>query len=194
MINVAFTPSELIILTHVLEHAADEFSNHGCNEIDITKIGLTQDGANEIRAAMARENIIDTETAQQTNRSNYLHNTLILRFLHKKLKDMIGLSVEEADRRIVAPLLSAGLVAKVSKTAPLRIVGGRSSETSGGFIMYEEAFAIWEDPNTRLYYAGKPKDNDNGDAHRTPEAAVKWIIDLYSGVLSPKPRRGRRSY
>jgi len=194
MINVAFTPNELVILSHVLEQAANEFSNHGCNEVDVTKLGLKPDAANELRATMASSNIIDTEEAEDTKGSKYLRDDALLTLIYRKMKNMIGLSAEGAERRIVAPLLAAGLAAKLARVDPLRIVGGRSVEVSDGFAMYEEAFAIWEDPVTRLYYAGKTKGSENGDAHRTPEEAVKWIIDLYGGRVKPKPPRGRRSY
>jgi hypothetical protein len=194
MINVAFTPNELVLLVAVVEHAADEFSNHGCNEVDVTKLGLTSAAADELREAMAKANVIDEEQAVDCQGNKYLHDDTLLRFLYKKLKDMMGLSGQEAEARGVVPLLRAGLAAKLVSANPLRISGGRSLEETDGFKMYKEGFTIWEDPDTHLYYAEKKKAKigERSPAFRTPEEIAQWVIDLYSGKIK-SPTQGRSS-
>lgn len=86
MINIELTQNELIVLASVVKNAADEFSNHGCNEVDVTKLDLTSYNADEIRTSMAQENIIETEAADGSQGSKYLQDDQLLRFLHKKLK------------------------------------------------------------------------------------------------------------
>ena len=108
----------------------------------------------------------------------------VLSALHKKLKDM-SFSPQSIEQRIIEPLIKAGLAAKMISVNPLRITGGRSSEETDGFTMYQEGFSIFEDLDTNLYHACKVKGNI-GEAFRTPEECVKWIIDLYSGKIKPK--------
>lgn len=193
MINVAFTSNELVLLTAVVEAAADEFSNHGCNEVDVTKLGLTPAVADDVRAAMAEANVIDKEQVVDRQGNKYLHDDDLLSFLHSKLKAMMGLSGPEAEARGVVPLLGAGLAAKLVSANPLRIVGGRSLEETDGFKMYREGFTIWEDPDTHLYYAEKKKSNigERSPAFRTPEEITQWVIDLYNGKINTQERSRR---
>lgn len=117
----------------------------------------------------------------------------VLSVLHKKLKDMMGLSPQDIEQRIVEPLIKAGLAAKMVSVSPIRITGGRSVEVTDEFTMYQEGFSIFEDLDTRLYHACKAKANV-GEAFRTPEEAVKWIIDLYAGKIKPKSESKERGY
>jgi len=197
MINVAFTPNELRILAYVVRQAAVD-SREGVRP-DILSVAdsvhgfgldLPKSAASEIIQTMKKEGVVDTLEVKLAD-GQIPHHQLLF-YLHKKLNDMIGLSSNDIDRRVIEPLVKAGLAAKVSSANPLRITGGRSVEITDNFTMYEDAFSIWKDPKTRLYRAGKSKATNN-ESLRNPEEAAKWIIDLYSGnIKQKKEQRGYR--
>lgn len=74
--KLELTQAELILMAHVVECAYDEFSNHGCNELDVTKLGLPVSIAAEIGREMVKENVIDEESVPSEDRP-YLQDDMI---------------------------------------------------------------------------------------------------------------------
>jgi hypothetical protein len=90
MISVEFSLNELSVLTHVLGIAADEFLNHGCNEVNVTNIGLPSSAADELRSIMVKENVITNNQKEDEEGSKFLMDNELLTLIHNKLKKKIG--------------------------------------------------------------------------------------------------------
>jgi len=197
--KLELTQAELILMAHVVECAYNEFSNHGCNDLDVTKLGLPVSTAAEIGREMVREGIINEESVSSEDRP-YLQDDLVLKLLHKKLKSMIATSPADLEKRILDPLFKAGLVAKVSNKYPLEIVGGRTVESSGGLTVYADGFKIWEGwsddkvGSSGTYFARKRSQSirDNPNAYHRIEDAVAYIVGIYTRTSSDDSYRTRR--
>ena len=51
------TPAEKKLAVHLLKLASDEFSNHGCNDLDLVRdVGLTPEESLQVRRAMHARN------------------------------------------------------------------------------------------------------------------------------------------
>lgn len=64
--------AERKLLRYLLSRAADEFSNHGCNDLDLVKaVGLTATESYEIRKAANDHPVIGIEGRVKTPRSDH---------------------------------------------------------------------------------------------------------------------------
>jgi len=195
MINIAFTENEISLFVHVLEHAASEFSNHGCNDVDVTKLGLHPSAADTVRRSLCQSNIIDEEEMYSRMGRKYLQDNQLLSLIHNKFKAMIGLTSGGTEARVIMPLLNAGLAAKLSDTKPLSVIGGRKAVVSDGLTMYEDGFSIWEDEKTHLFYAEMAKANGHkSDAYQTVDGIVAWVIGVYNGSIKDNSRKKEELY
>lgn len=89
MPQLNLTPSEVKIFSELLERAANEFGNHGCNDVDVAKItglpsDLTQAFCYTIRKEMLDLKIIDEEGSK--NKSKSLEDHLMYHLLAARLR------------------------------------------------------------------------------------------------------------
>lgn len=186
-IKIELTQAELILMAHVVERAYDEFSNHGCNDLDVTELGLPVSTAAEIGKEMVRAGIIDEESVSSEDRP-YLQDDMVLKLLYNRLKAKIAPSQADIEKMILSPLINAGLVAKMVKASPLEIIGGRTMEASGGLTVYTDGFKIWEGfsdnkvDTSGTYFARKRTQSirDNPNAYHRIEDAVAYIVRVYT--------------
>jgi hypothetical protein len=76
------TPAERKIAARLLDLAADEFSNHGCNDFNAKAEGLTPDEIQEITVKLKAEVDDDNYGA-----NGYFDDWLLMRHLAKRLRD-----------------------------------------------------------------------------------------------------------
>jgi len=92
MIRIEMTEHEAKAFLVMLEQAADEFGNHGCNDFDVGQVlRLPEDKAievaKELRLGMIQDKVIDPEEAE--TRGPYLYDWLILAWLKRKIKNAL---------------------------------------------------------------------------------------------------------
>jgi len=94
MATLDLTDDEARILVHLLEAAANEFSNHGCNDFNLQReLGLPKERAiamaHELRVAMVRHNVCDEEYAEE-KQSVYLMDWMLYHLFKAKVQAAIG--------------------------------------------------------------------------------------------------------
>lgn len=72
--------AQLKVLANVLEAAAEEFSNHGCNDFDLSQQGLTLEELASFKEGFTQ--YMKTEDSQYESRSgNYVQDDCVMRYL-----------------------------------------------------------------------------------------------------------------
>lgn len=72
--------AQLKVLARVLDTAADEFSNHGCNDFDLSKQGLTPAELESFREGFTE--YMKADDPQYEGRSgNYVQDDCVMRYL-----------------------------------------------------------------------------------------------------------------
>jgi hypothetical protein len=89
MITLQMTEDEAKVFLVMLEQAADEFSNHGCNDFDVAAYlkldkPMAVKVAKELRAGMFRDKILGEEDIN--NEGIYLYDWTIFSWLKKKIQ------------------------------------------------------------------------------------------------------------
>jgi len=89
MVTLQLSDDEARILAHLLEGAANEFSNHGCNDFNVeTELGLPKERAialaHELRLSMVKLNVADDEYAAD-HTSVYLFDWMLYHLFRKKV-------------------------------------------------------------------------------------------------------------
>lgn len=190
MITVRFTPNELKIMSYLVARAKDEFSNHGCNDLNVTReIGLPASAAQELHETMIAEGVIDPECIYREG-SALLHDTWVLSLLEKRLSEVTPtpaskLSPTDPDKVLLAPFEEANLVAKIKQKSPIIIIGGKSVTTEGGFAVYEDGFKIWEGTSdgksmsTGNFFGKRNAFGSNKSSFKSLEIAIQFVIGNY---------------
>lgn len=93
MIQIEMTENEAKIFLVMLEQAAEEFSNHGCNDFNVAEYlkldkAAAIEAARELRAGMLRDKILDEEDLTST--SAYLYDWTILSWLRRKIQKALN--------------------------------------------------------------------------------------------------------
>lgn len=88
------TKAELKTLLHLIDRAADEMSNHGCNDLRLlADCKLTREEAQSIREleyAYKEDPQAPTPVRDDAQKEVYAHDCLVLRALAEKLKALHG--------------------------------------------------------------------------------------------------------
>jgi hypothetical protein len=72
--------AQLKVLARVLDIAADEFSNHGCNDFDLSKQGLTTEELASFKEGFTQ--YMQNDDPQYEDRSgNYVQDDCVMRYL-----------------------------------------------------------------------------------------------------------------
>jgi hypothetical protein len=80
--------AQLKVLTQVLEEAAREFSNHGCNDFNLTKQGLTAEEIKSFKEGFVK--FMKDEDSMYESSGDYVEDWLVMRYLIKLAKDELG--------------------------------------------------------------------------------------------------------
>jgi hypothetical protein len=73
------TRAQLKVLAKVLDQSADEFSNHGCNDLNLNKLGLTPDELESFKAEFTMCMKSDDPYYERTG--NCVEDWLVMRYL-----------------------------------------------------------------------------------------------------------------
>ena len=89
MIQIEMTENEARAFIVMLEQAADEFGNHGCNDFNVaSELKLPEDEAikvaRDLRLRMVEDNILDSDAAD--DRGTYLYDWVLLSWLKRKIQ------------------------------------------------------------------------------------------------------------
>lgn len=80
------TPAQRKLAAHLLERAAEEFSNHGCNDLDLVKeVGLTPEESVEVRTAIQTYNGDPEDTAPVPADRHYTMDWMAMQYLKSVL-------------------------------------------------------------------------------------------------------------
>ena len=77
--------AQLKVLSRVLDLAASEFSNHGCNDFNLTEQGLTADEVNSFKEGFVKFMQDDDKWYEASG--NFVEDWLVMRYLAKLAKD-----------------------------------------------------------------------------------------------------------
>ena len=94
MATLTLTDDEARILVRLLEAAANEFSNHGCNDFNVeTELRLPKERAialaHELRVSMVGHRVADEEYAEE-QQSVYLMDWMLYHLFKAKVLAAIG--------------------------------------------------------------------------------------------------------
>lgn len=76
--------SQLKILAKVLDSAGDEFSNHGCNDFNLDKLGLTPEELESFKAEFTAW--MKADDPQYEGYGNCVQDWLVMRYLQEVAK------------------------------------------------------------------------------------------------------------
>lgn len=79
------TPVERRIASHLLRRASEEFSNHGCNDLELRELGLSEDEAFEIMTAIRDASSDPDEPPPQRGARMYTQDWQVMSYLAQKL-------------------------------------------------------------------------------------------------------------
>lgn len=90
MVRLELSDNEARILAHILERASDEFSNHGCNDFDLTtELGLDESTAKavgqELLRAMVKNGTADEGQLESSGR--YLYDWQLYTYFRKRVQE-----------------------------------------------------------------------------------------------------------
>jgi hypothetical protein len=78
--------AQLKVLARVLDEAASEFSNHGCNDFDLSKQGLTPDEIESFKVGFTQ--YMKSENSEYEGPSgNYVQDDCVMRYLQKVVEE-----------------------------------------------------------------------------------------------------------
>ena len=81
--------AQLKVLTRLLDEAASQFSNHGCNDFNLAKQGLTLEELTSFKEGFVGFMKAD-DSMYEPSSGNYIEDWLAMRYLIKIAKDELS--------------------------------------------------------------------------------------------------------
>lgn len=82
------TTAEKKLIVYLLRRASDEFSNHGCNDLELVRdVGLTPEESFQIRMAM-HERSDDPERVAPSKKSHYENDWCAMLFAADRIEEL----------------------------------------------------------------------------------------------------------
>ena len=72
---------QLKVLTKLLDEAADQFSNHGCNDFNLDKLGLTAEELEAFKAGFTQ--YMKSDDPHYDRPGNVVEDWLVMRYLQE---------------------------------------------------------------------------------------------------------------
>lgn len=85
--------AQLKVLARVLDTAAEEFSNHGCNNFDLSKQGLTPEELESFKAGFTE--YMKSDDSQYSRSGVVVGDWLVMRYLQDVIKGELRVSQDQ---------------------------------------------------------------------------------------------------
>jgi hypothetical protein len=78
-VDKSMTRAQLKVLAKILDESANEFSNHGCNDFDLDKLGLTPEELESFKSEFTK--CMYDDDPQYNHKGNCVQDWLVMRYL-----------------------------------------------------------------------------------------------------------------